>query len=57
MRVLDVGAEINPNGERGLQLIDSYPWKRNITAVNLMPEHIKLIKKHYPEVNAVVADA
>ena len=57
MRVLDVGAEINPNGERGLQLIDSYPWKRNITAVNLLPEHIRLIKQYYPEINAVVADA
>ncbi len=26
-KVLDVGAGINPDGDRGLQLIDSYPWK------------------------------
>lgn len=56
-RVLDVGAEINPNGDRGLQLIDSYPWKSKVSAINTSAEHIKLIKKHYPEVEAVVGDA
>ena len=54
--ILDIGAEINPNSERGLQLIDSYHWKRNITAVNNSPDHISLIKEHYPQINAVVAD-
>lgn len=57
MRVLDVGAEINPSGDRGLQLIDSYPWKSKVTAINTSPEHVKLIKKHYPEIEAVVGDA
>ena len=57
MSILDIGAEINPNGSRGLQLIDSYPWKSNITAVNISPEHIRFIKRHYPEINVVVADA
>ena len=57
MKVLDVGAEINPNGDRGLQLIDSYPWKKNITAVNISPEHVEVIRHRYPEINAVVADA
>lgn len=56
-KVLDVGAEINIDGSRGLQLIDSYPWKSNITAVNISPKHIHLIKQHYPEINTVVADA
>lgn len=56
-KVLDVGAEINPNGDRGLQLIDSYPWKSKVFAINTSAEHIKLIKKHYPEIEAIVGDA
>lgn len=55
-KVLDVGAEISPYCNRGLQLIDSYPWKEKITAINTSTEHIKLIKKHYPEIEAIVAD-
>jgi SAM-dependent methyltransferase len=55
-KVLDVGAEINPDGSRGLQLIDSYPWKDKITALNTSAEHIKLIKQHYPEVKAIVGN-
>jgi len=57
MRILDVGAEINPFGARGVQLIDAYPWKNNLTAVNLSADDIRAIKKHYPQVNAVIADA
>ena len=56
-KVLDLGAEVNPDGESNLQLIDSYPWKRNITAVNLSHEHILKIKKYYPEIDAQVGDA
>lgn len=57
MRILDVGAEINPVGKRGLQLIDTYPWKSNITAVNLSHQQVSLIKQYYPEINAIVGDA
>ncbi len=57
MRVLDVGAEINPNGNRGLQLIDCYPWKSNLYAANTSAEHVSSMKRHYPEINAVLADA
>jgi SAM-dependent methyltransferase len=57
MKILDVGAEINPNSDRGLQLIDSYSWKNNIYVVNILPEHVLCIKKRYPQVNAVVGDA
>ena len=56
-RILDIGAEINPNGNRGVQLIDSFPWKNNITAVNLSKKHIDLINRYYPQVESVVADA
>ena len=56
-RILDVGAEINPTGERGLQLIDTYRWKHNLTALNLSKDHICQIKRHYPQIEAVVGDA
>jgi len=56
-KVLDVGGEVNPNGDRGLQLIDSYPWKKNLAAINLSCEHISRIKEHYPEIDARVEDA
>lgn len=56
-KVLDVGAGINPDGNRGLQLIDSYPWKNEISAINILPETISQMKQYYPEVEAVVGDA
>jgi ubiquinone/menaquinone biosynthesis C-methylase UbiE len=57
MRILDVGAEISPNSEGNLQFIDCYPWKNNVSAINLSPEHISLIKQYYPEVDVRVGDA
>ena len=57
MAVLDVGAEANPNGNRGLQLIDSYSWKNNLCAINLSSEHISMINRHYPEIKATTGDA
>lgn len=57
IKVLDIGAEINPDGDRGLQLTDSYPWKNNLSAVNLSSEHISMIKQYYPEIEATVGDA
>jgi len=56
-RMLDVGAEVNPYGDSDLQLIDSYPWKSNVSAVNLSPEQVFCIKKQYPEIDARVCDA
>ena len=53
----DIGAEINPDSDRGLQLIDSYPWKNNLCAVNLSSEHISMIKQYYPEIETAVGDA
>jgi len=57
MRILDVGAEIDPEGKKSLQLIDSYPWKHRLSAINLSSKHISAIKQHYPQVEAVVGDA
>lgn len=56
-QILDVGGEVNPRGGSDLQFIDSYPWKKNLEAVNLSSEHVSRIKKHYPEVDARVGDA
>ena len=52
-RILDVGAEI----DFGVQFIDAHPWKQTLSAVNLLPEHVRRIKQRYPEIDARVADA
>jgi SAM-dependent methyltransferase len=57
MKLLDVGAQIDPNGNGDRQLIDVYPWKNNISVVNISAEHISTIKKRYPEIEAVIGDA
>jgi ubiquinone/menaquinone biosynthesis C-methylase UbiE len=56
-RVLDLGGEINPHGDRGLQLIDSYPWWQNLYAINIDEHAIDEIRNHYPDVKAQVASA
>lgn len=57
MRVLDVGAAINPVGDGHLQFIDTYLWKDKLSAVNINLDDILLIKKCYPEVEAILGDA
>ena len=57
MKLLDIGAEINPGRDEVPQLIDIYPWKNNISVVNISEEHILTIKKCYPEIETVVCDA
>ena len=57
MKLLDVGAQIDPNGNEGRQLIDTYPWRNNFSVVNISAEHISTIQKRYPEIEAVVCDA
>ena len=57
MKLLDVGAQINPNSQNEHQLIDTYPWKRNFSVVNISEVHVSAIRKRYPEVEAVVCDA
>lgn len=56
-KILDVGAEANPDGCRGSQLVESYPWKENLSAINISENHISTIKKYYPQVKTVVGDA
>jgi ubiquinone/menaquinone biosynthesis C-methylase UbiE len=56
-KILDIGAEINPDNKSVVQFIDNYPWKNNVSALNLSSQHISLIKRHYPEIDARVGDA
>ncbi|HON91347.1 MAG TPA: class I SAM-dependent methyltransferase [Sedimentisphaerales bacterium] len=55
-KVLDLGAQVSGEGQ-DVQFIDWYPWKENITAVNISPEHTDAIKKRYPMIDVRVADA
>lgn len=56
-KVLEIGAQLNPDTDMEPQLIHTYPWKANICAVNISAEHISAIKRRYPEIEAVVCDA
>jgi hypothetical protein len=56
-RVLDVGGEVDPERDRVLQFIDSYPWKDMLSVINLSADHVSRIKRCYPQVDARVADA
>lgn len=51
--ILDVGGEV---GQEQM-LIDAYPVKHKITVVNIDIQHLERIRKIYPEINLVVADA
>jgi len=55
--IIDVGAQVGDVNTDTMQLIDIYPWKKNITAINIHNVHVENIKDKYPEVNAIVADA
>lgn len=55
-KVLDLGAQVSGDG-RDVQFIDWYPWKENITAVNISQEHTDAIKKRYPMIDVKAADA
>jgi SAM-dependent methyltransferase len=57
MKILDIGAEISPTNEFIVKFIDNYPWKNNMSAINLSSEHISLIQQYYPEIDARVGDA
>ena len=57
LKLLDLGAQINPGRSDDLQLIDVLADRRHVTAANISPEHVERIRGHYPEVEAVVADA
>jgi len=56
-KVLDVGGQVETGNSSSLQLADVFPYKNNISIVNISPEHIKLISKVYPMMDARVGDA
>ncbi|MEZ5988033.1 MAG: class I SAM-dependent methyltransferase [Planctomycetota bacterium] len=53
-RILDVGGQVDA---RGQQILDTHPWKRNLTVLNLDPQHLRRIEAEYPEVTTVEGDA
>jgi ubiquinone/menaquinone biosynthesis C-methylase UbiE len=55
-RILDVGGEVS-QGEESLQFLDLYPWKANLTTVNISENHIKRIQEKHPQIDARVGDA
>jgi SAM-dependent methyltransferase len=57
MRILDLGAQIDPDGAYGGQFIDRYPWKEAVSALNIMSEHVQRIRERYPDIDAQVGDA
>lgn len=56
-KILDVGAQIALSDQADPQLIDSYRWRGNISAVNILERHTREIKDRFPEVDARTADA
>jgi len=48
--------EVSP-GSDSPQLIDVFPDRRQITAINLLEQPVERIRRQYPEVEAVVGDA
>ena len=53
IKVLDVGGAI----ENSSQLFELFPYKNNISVINISEEDIRAISKAYPEVDARVGDA
>jgi SAM-dependent methyltransferase len=57
MWILDVGAEVADNPTVDVQLIDGYPWKSCVCAVNIREESVARIKRRYPQIDARRGDA
>lgn len=53
-RILDVGGQVDSHAS---QLLEIHPWKKNITVLNNMKQHIDVVKKMYPQVTVVEGDA
>lgn len=53
-RVLDIGSQVDTQSR---QLLERFPDKSRITAVNLFQEHLDTIRAAYPGIHTVQADA
>lgn len=53
-RVLDIGSQVDAQSK---QILERFPDKSRITAANLFPEHLENIRKAYPGITTVQADA
>lgn len=53
-RVLDIGSQVDAQSR---QILERFPDKSRITAANLFPEHLENIRRAYPGIRTVQADA
>ena len=56
-KILDVGAQVALDDQNDCQLINSYPWKASVSAVNILEQHTSAIQQRFPQVDARTADA
>jgi len=56
-KIIDIGSEVNLSSEKPEQFIDIFPYKKNISVINISEVHIDTILKKYPECDARVGDA
>jgi ubiquinone/menaquinone biosynthesis C-methylase UbiE len=52
--VLDVGGQVDASG---VQLLETYARKDNLTVVNVRQQHLDAISRQYPEVRVLLGDA
>lgn len=55
--VLDVGAQVAVGDLGDCQLVDSYPWKVNLSTINIREQHTREIRQRFPEIDARTGDA
>ena len=54
VKILDVGGQVDRAGQ---QLVDSHPYKRNLTVLNMRASYLDEIARNYPEVSVEQGDA
>jgi ubiquinone/menaquinone biosynthesis C-methylase UbiE len=52
-RVLDIGSQVDVQSR---QLLERFPDRSRVTAVNILPEHLAAIRNAYPGVQTMIAD-
>ena len=54
VKILDVGGQVDRAGQ---QLVDSHPYKHNLTVLNMRASYLDEIARNYPEVTLQQGDA
>jgi len=53
-RILDIGSQVDSQSK---QVLERFPDRSRITALNVLPEHVDAIRAAYPGIDAVLGDA